>query len=215
MKFGKLAGNDHINRRIYDLLAQLDYSDIPAFVRKFRSDSDAQNFHTFREPVLGAQLRTNGHNARYEHTIAGKTSDWSILAPDGSPLEVIDVVTLHQRRVTDIEIGASIATDGVWSGWIKIPPNHLLSKLEKKANAYAKVATENHLSYVVAAFGEFTASIDPFEVHHVLHKLYGGLFSKSSWLSGVIFFREQDGEYEFTRFANPHAALTSSVLVDV
>jgi hypothetical protein len=67
---------------------------------------------------------------------------------------------------------------------------------------------------VIATFSEFTASIDPSEVGHVLHDLYGGLFSKSPWLSGVIFFREQGGAYEFTHFPNPHASRASSLLGD-
>ena len=214
MQFGRLAGNDHINRRIYDLLAQLHPEDVRAFVRKFRADSDTQNFHTFRELILGVRLRSKGCNARYGHRIAGRTPDWSILAPDGSPSEVIDVVTLHQRRAKDIEIGTSIASDSIWSGWITIPPNHLLSKLEAKANTYSGLAEHINLPYVLAAFSEFTASIDPPEVHHVLHELYGGLFSKSPWLSGVIFFREQNGVYEFTHFPNPHASRASRSLGD-
>ena len=67
------------------------------------------------------------------------------------------------------------------------------------------------MPYVVAMFGEFTASVEPDEVYHVVSELHGGIFGDIPSLAGVIFFRERSGDYEFSRFANPGASHSSHV----
>jgi hypothetical protein len=63
----------------------------------------------------------------------------------------------------------------------------------------------------VAAFGEFTASIDSHEIADVLFARHGGLFAMAHELSGVIYFREVNCEYEFTYFRNPFATYHSAL----
>jgi hypothetical protein len=71
-----------------------------------------------------------------------------------------------------------------------------------------------HLPYTVAAFSEFTASLEPDEISHVLFRHHGGLLAASPELSGVIFFSEQNGRYAFTYFANPFAIVPSRLYGD-
>ena len=160
MNFGTLAGNDCINGRIHEMLGTLHPDDGPRFVRKFRSDPDEQCFHTYRELILGAHLRTCGWNLRYEQSLGGKTPDWALIDDDGQVAEIVEVVTLHQRRVVDRAIGKAISSHRTWVGWVSTPLDRLFKKLRKKAEAYASLADDLHLPYVVALFGEFTAPIE-------------------------------------------------------
>ena len=203
MRFGQLAGNDHINARIYKLLDGVDPLDVTAFVRKFRSDSDEQCFHTFRELILGAHLRTQGWNVRYGQRVGSKTPDWVNLDCDGRVAEIIDVVTLHQQHNIDRDISNHLAAQGKWFGWMSTPPDRLFSKVKEKASAYSRLVEQMRVPYVVALFGEFTAPIEPQEIHHVVYDLHGGLFAETPRLSGLIFFRERRGKYEYSYFSNP------------
>lgn len=212
MNFGRLAGNDSINGRIHEMLGTLHPADVPRFVRKFRSDADEQCFHTYRELILGAHLRTLGWNLRYEQTLGGKTPDWILVNHDGEVAEIIDVVTLHQRRVVDRAIAKAVSSHRPWVGWVSTSPERLFAKLREKTEAYASAAANLHVPYIVALFGEFTAPIEPFEVHHVLHELYGGVFAAVPAVAGTIFFRERHGQYEYHHFANSRATLRSRII---
>lgn len=180
-------------------------------VRKFRSESDEQCFHTYRELILGSHLRRQGGDWRYEQKIGSKTPDWVVYDSDDQVIEIVDVFTLHQRRETDVAIFKGLSFRGSWAGWITIAPDHLFSKIEQKANTYAKLIEKLGVPYVVAMFGEFTASVEPDEVYHVVSELHGGIFGDIPSLAGVIFFRERSGDYEFSRFANPVASHPSHV----
>lgn len=212
MNFGTLAGNDFINRRIHEMLGVLDPADVHRFVRKFRGDPDEQCFHTYRELILGAHLRSCGWNLRYEQALGGKKPDWVLIDDGGQVAEILDVVTLHQRRVVDSAVGKAVSTHRPWVGWVSTPPDRLFAKFREKAEAYSSVAEQLHLPYLVAVFGEFTAPIEPYEVHHVLHELHGGVFAAVPAVAGTLFFRERLGQYEYHHFANPHAAVGSQIL---
>lgn len=205
----RLAGNDSINDQIHSCLATLDQRDVDPFVKKFRRGTDEQNFHTYRELLLGSHLRQRGWDVRYEQSIHGKTPDWLLPTHGDEVKEIVDVVTLHQRRSIDIEIRDFVSKGQAWSGWITNPPNRIFSKLDKKLGAYRNLARYQRLPYTVAAFGEFTASLGPEEISHVLYEHDGGLFKDAPELSGVIFFRESNGNYEFNYFKNPQAAIPS------
>jgi hypothetical protein len=90
--------------------------------------------------------------------------------------------------------------------------DRLFAKLREKAKAYSSLAEELHLPYVVALFGEFTAPIEHYEVHHVLHELHGGVFAAVPGVAGTIFFRERHGQYEYHHFTNSHATLRSQII---
>jgi hypothetical protein len=213
VEFQRVTDNDILNRKINELLAKLDPADVQAFVRAFRSNDGAQNFHSYRELIFGARLRDEGFNARYEQRVYAKTPDWSIYGSDDSLSEIVDVLTVQQRQGTAVEIGKAIAKGEIWTGWITIPPDHLWSKISEKSEKYSKIAVANNLPFCIAVFSEFTASIEAIEIHQVLHEEHGGLFTKSPWLSGVIFFREgrNGAEYDFTPYPNPLASWPSKL----
>src|SRR5688572_11417449 len=127
MQFGVLAGNQHINAGIYAMFEQIDPADVLAFVRKFRSERDEHRLHTFRELVVGSHLCAHELNARYEQSVLSKTPDWMIYDSAGAIQELVDVVSLHQRRDTETEMLSTLSTGAIWTGWVTIPPDHLYS----------------------------------------------------------------------------------------
>jgi len=209
MKYGVLAGNSSINSRIYDSFESIDPSDITAFIRKFKSESDGQRFHTYRELILGAELCRKGLRLQYERKIGNKTPDWAILNQAGEVDEILDVVTLHQRRDKDVDIGSTISSGHIWSGWVTVPSDHIYSKIQRKADSYSHLAVQSGMPYTVCLFGEFTACIDPVQVEHVLYTHHGGAFQDHPELSGVLYFYERSGTYHYTHFPN-HSALAPS-----
>jgi hypothetical protein len=212
MKFGRLAGNNHINARIYECLAVLHPSDVSTFVRKFRTESNEQRFHTYRELILGHHLRNQGLNLRYGQRIRSVTPDWVLFSDDGDVSEILDVVSLHQRRATENAIAKTVASGRLWTGWSSIPADHIYSKIHAKARSYAELAAQLAIPYTIALFSEFFASLKAEEVRHVLHDLHGGVFAAVDTLSGLIFFREHSGRYEFTHFPNQTAACASIIV---
>lgn len=212
MKFGILAGNSHINSRIYEMFEDIDPSDVLVFVRKFKSEGNEQRFHTFRELIIGSQLCRSGLKLRYERKVLGKTPDWVIVDDADQIEEIFDVVTIHQRREIETDIQRTISNSQVWSGWVSIPPDHIYSKIEQKANAYASLVGKIRKPYIACLFGEFTASIDPEEVQYALYKHHGGVLSTLPTLSGVIYFLERSGKYHYSFFPNHTAEYPSHFL---
>lgn len=212
MKYGVLAGNNHINARIYQLFDDIDAEDVNAFVRKFRREKGEHRMHTFRELIVGSHLRKYGLDARYEQEVQGKTPDWVIRAPDGDVLEIVDVVTLHQRKALETDMVGTLVQGEVWTGWMTIPPDHIYAKIQQKANRYSDLSSELDRPYLLYVFGEFLASIDPEEIAHVVHKHHGGLFTKVPWLVGVVYFTESSGTYKYAYFSNEGAKLISPTL---
>jgi hypothetical protein len=123
--------------------------------------------------------------------------------------EILDVVTLHQRRAKDLDIGHSIDNGRVWSGWVTVPPDHIYSKIQSKAYSYADLAIQNSTPYTVCLFGEFTACVDPAQVEHVLYTHHGGIFRDRPGLAGVLYFHERSGTYHYSHFPN-HSSLAPS-----
>src|SRR5690606_41296635 len=64
-------------------------------------------------------------------------------------------------RSNDLDIGQAIAAGRVWAGWVTLSPDHIYSKIQRKADAYADLAARSHTPYTVCLFGEFTACVDP------------------------------------------------------
>lgn len=212
MQFGTLAGNSHINTRIYEMFGQIDPADVAAFVRKFRTERDDQRFHTFRELVVGSHLRLRGLNARYEQRVQDKTPDWVVYDSAGSIQELIDVTSLHQRLEKKTDMLRTLSTGEVWTGWVTIPSDHIYSKIQTKANAYADLSAAVGKPYTVFLFGEFFAAIDPEEVEHVLYELHGGVFSSLPMLSGLVYFTHGGGEYRYSYYASSAATFHSHVV---
>jgi hypothetical protein len=104
MRFGVISGNDAINDRICAALEHVHPDDVPKIVAKFRYTNDTQRFHTFRELLVGAHLRANDLDVRYEREVLGKTPDWTLPVGDDA-VELIDVATIHQRKALESEMG--------------------------------------------------------------------------------------------------------------
>ena len=212
LRFGRLAGNDWINTRIYECFDVIDSRDLPTFVRKFRTESDQQALHTFRELNCGAELAARGLRPRYERALGNATPDWTVCDERGVAKEIVDVVTLHPRYEVAKDIAKAVRSGQIWTGWMSTPPDRLYQKVQDKFGAYAKLAERERLAFVVALFSEFTAPIDAREVDHVVNELYGGLFGDYPQVSGVIHFESINGAYRFFGIANASAAIQSAVV---
>jgi hypothetical protein len=202
------AGNAHL----HELIDRLHPDDAAPFVEKLTTQPLRARFHTYRELLLGAHLRQSGANFRYEQLICGKTPDWSLCGEDSRLLEVIDVVTLHQRNEKEQEISASVRSSGSWSGWIGIPPDHIYRNLSDKAGQYSELVRKAGVPYVLGVFGEFVASLSPQEIQQVLYRQHNGWFATVPEVSGVIYFRERNFSFEFSYFSNPAALYPSKVV---
>lgn len=193
-------GNAHLQR----LISSLHPDDSRPFVDKLTTQPLRERFHTYRELLLGAQIRRGGNDFRYEQEIDGQTPDWS-LVENGLLVEVVDVLTLRQRNEKEKEITSSIRSASGWDGWLTIPPDHIYRKFSDKAGQYSALARRAHVPYVLAAFGEFLASIAPEEIENVLHAQHGGWFATAPEVSGIIYFREKNFRFEFVYFPNATA----------
>lgn len=200
----QLDSDERCNVHLQCLVKNLHPRDISQFVEKLTTQPLWNRFHTYRELLLGSQVRRSGADFRYERNIAGKTPDWS-LVDGGLLVELIDVVTLHQRNEKECEIKTSIRSNSRWTGWATISPDHIYRKLSDKAGQYSKLAHSMEVPYVIAVFSEFLASISPEEIEYVLYSQHGGWFASTPDVSGVIYFREIDLRYEFIYFSNPCA----------
>ncbi len=206
----QLDPDERGNTHLWSLLKCLHPDDRASFVRKLTTQSLRERFHTYRELLLGAQIRKGGADFRYEQKIDGQTPDWSLLN-SGKTVEIIDVVTLHQRHDKEIEITASLRATESWNGWIAVPPEHIYRKLNDKAGQYSELARRLQVPYVLAIYGEWLASIAPEEVEHVLYKLYDGLFATAPEVPGVIYFHQKNFRFEFVYFTNPAPLQTPAV----
>jgi len=142
MRFGRLAGNDSINTRIYECFDAIDSRDVATFVRKLRTESDQQRFHTFRELICGAELAARGMQPRYEQSLGDSTPDWTIYDEQGTAKEIVDVVTLNPRYEVASDIAKSVRSGQIWTGWISTAPDRLYAKLQDKFGAYSTLAEQ-------------------------------------------------------------------------
>lgn len=205
MQIPRLDPDERGNTQLQRLVRSLNPDDRTAFVEKLITQPLRSRFHTYRELILGARIRADGADFRYEQVIDGQTPDWSLFDANGQLVEIIDVLTLHQRNEKERDIIMSIRSTDLWSGWNTIPPDHIYRKLSDKADQYAGMARKYRSPYVLAVFGEFLASLSPSDIEHVLYSQHDGWFTTAPEVSGVIYFREKDFQFEFHYFSNPTA----------
>ena len=207
MKYGQIAGNSSINKLIYQCFEIIgSQTEELKFVKKFRelsSDSD-EIMHTFRELVLGAYLRENGFCSSYEHQIAGKTPDWSILNGDENVLAVIELVNFHIDNETEKGIELQVQTKG-FAGYRrdgnKDNIDRLYSSLSNKAQVYRDIVKNLNLPYVIGLHGDFRVALDLDEVKECLFGEEFGIFQTYPELSGLIYVQD----LVFSYLANPKA----------
>jgi hypothetical protein len=192
------------NAHLQSLVQKLHPRDASIFVKGLTKQPLRERFHLYRELLLGAQIRQGGADFRYEQKIDRKTPDWSLME-NGRLVELIDVITLHQRKEMEIEITTSIRASNRWTGWSTIPPDHIYRKLTEKAEKYSELVCKRQAPFVLAVFGDFLAAIEPEEVEYVLNTQHGGWFSTAPDVSGIIYFHEKNFRFEFTYFPNASA----------
>lgn len=203
MQYGQLAGNTSINLSIYACLAKIHPEDVRKFVKNFRTQPSAQALHTYRELLVGAYLADLGYGARYDRKTEGKTPDWTLLDNTGRVTGIIELMTFHPSASIDHEIGEAIGRGETWVGWMPQNSSRLFQKIQEKAERYMHLADAIEAPYVVAVFGEFTASVDLEELEEVLFSIHGGAFTQFPWLSGMLYFEESAGTYAFRYLSNP------------
>ena len=206
LPYGPLAGNSRISLRINQLLPLLAEEDKRKFLKRFRSEAGEQAAHTFRELVLGIFLLKNGFLARYEVLIEGKTPDWTLYGDNNEVLAVVDQLTFHQAREVNDEINQAVSAGSLWCGWLPDNVSRLYQKVVAKAETYEKLVNQLAASSIVSVFGDTNAVVEPDELEEVLTKAYdGGVFTHAPWLSGVVYFQEAGGVYDFKYLSNPSA----------
>jgi hypothetical protein len=93
-----------------------------------------------------------------------------------------------------------------------VPSDHIYRKLSDKAGQYSRLAKQTKSLHVLAVYGAFTASVTPEEIQHVLFIQHDGWFTSTPEVSGVLYCREKDFQFEFTYYLNPHATHQSMLL---
>src|SRR5258705_4902289 len=114
MSVPRLDPDDLGNAHLHALLERVDPGDVRPFVEKLAKQQLRARFHTYRELLVGVHLRDRGLDMRYECAIGGQPPDWCLANGDGSPSEVVDVLTLHQRHEKDVEISTAVRNSGLW-----------------------------------------------------------------------------------------------------
>jgi hypothetical protein len=206
MKYGVLAGNQPLNKLIYECFESICEADVHKFVKNFRTQDQGQKLHSFRELVLGAFLARQLLHPRYSKKLCGKTPDWCLHDDANQVVGVVELVNFHQASTVETSMLDAIGNSQTWVDWVPSNSERLYQKLLQKAQAYDSVIASMGIAYVVAIFGTFTAAVEPDELHDALLKDHdGGVFLKAPSLSGVLFFEESAGRYQFRYIANPAA----------
>jgi hypothetical protein len=212
MKYGQIAGSSRINTFIYSCFEHICDQDERKFVKKFRELPQDSNeiMHTFRELIAGAYLCTRGLIARYEHAVASRTPDWSILDDASRSGAILELTNFHVDKTTETEIEEQLHARGIALAWRDAHTNNrdrLYYSIWHKMQVYQALVQELEIPYIVAVFGEFSAAIDEEEVHACLLGSESGLFEMYPEVSGVLFFEEKRGCYPFSYTPNPSAQL--------
>ncbi len=161
--------------------------------------------HLFRELLVGAYLRLNGHKAVYEREVAGKTPDWCVVKRDDRPEAIVEVMTFHIDQRTDDDIWETWKSRPTWCGFLGNNSPRLYSKMHSKFSKYASLAEEEHLPYVLSLHGDFFADVEAKEIEECLLSGDTGLLALYPAVSGFLYFEIQGGTYIFKYTANPHA----------
>ena len=217
------AGNAHLRR----LVDQLDPVDQAKFVKRLTRQCLEEKFHTYRELLVGARLRALEFNVRYERRLEAKTPDWTVVDENGEPIELLDVVTLHQKAEKELEIRQGLrrtsavrsAARGIRSigAWITVPHDHVYAKLSEKAGQYAKVASTKRIPFVIAMYSDWLASVSAEELKYVLFEHHDGWFKQYPEVSGVIHFAPAPWvrfSFRYTAFKNPASDVRPSLMLD-
>lgn len=205
LKYGQIAGNKSINETIYRCFGHICEKDAPKFVKKFRSqlNDNTQVMHTFRELILGAYLASRGFVAKYELEIDGKTPDWCLVDDSLEPKGIVEAINFHVDRATEADIQTQKDLKNSWIGWQGPNDVRLYERIHNKAIHYTALVDQYDIPYIVALYGEFMAAVNFGELNGCLFDNEFGLFRRHPRLTGLLYFEEQSGRYQFTYIPNP------------
>ena len=207
MKYGQIACNKSINDSIYRCFEYIHEADARMFVKKFgeQRHNNTQVMHAFRELVLGAYLSSSGFNVRYDKPVDLSTPDWCILDEISQLNGIVELTNFHTDKETETEIHEALHTRGSWVDWMPSNDDRLYQTVWEKARVYKALVEKYCVPYVIAVFGEFTAVVDMDELRSCLFHNKTGLFVLYPTVSGILFFVENSGKYDFKYMPNPHA----------
>jgi len=229
MKYGQLVANTSMNETIYrcfEYISKASKEDERRFVRKFREQrtNGWQMTDTFRELVLGAHLCSKGFRARYERAVESQTPDWAVLGKDQKIVGIVEVMSFHAPKAVEDEFEDFVdevakrqnplSTD-VWVHWPNAHwPNNskrLYQRIQDKISKYKGLVEKHSLPFALAKFNQFPAEVLPAELKEWLLDKETGLFTDYPHLSGVLFFREGNGDhylpYNFEYLKNPEPSI--------
>ena len=193
---------------IYFCFDHIIESDKQKFQKKFQDqiNDEDQVLHTFRELVLGAFLSSRGFNVRHELEIESQTPDWTILdANNTSVTSIVELMSFHIDKTTRMEFEKQMKSKGFGSFWRdekKDNIERLYQGIWQKASKYKQLANSLEIPYIIGVFPEFEIVIDQGELTDCLMNEEYGLFYIYPKVSGVLFFRESSGSYNFTLLEN-------------
>ena len=213
MLYGQIAESSKINDFIYRCFEDLPEAEQRKFVKDFRKQPHDQNqvMHTLAELTCGAYLSSQGSNLSHDYNVNSKTPDWCILNNSGSPQAIIEVVNFHIDQTTEQDIERQRQTKIVVAyrrDENANNKNRLYESIKRKAEIYLELANALALPYVIAVRPDYRALIDLQEVRDCLVSKDNGLFNLYLHVSGVIYFEENGGRYDFRYIINSNCLRT-------
>lgn len=207
MRDEQIAGNNSINAVIARCFTYIDKEDERRFLRRFREQPHDQDriLHTFRELILGAFLGFNHLRVKNEYRIGGKTPDWCILDSNSSISCVVELVNFHVDSHTEETIDTELRNKKSVFYLTGANERRLYYNIQNKITTYKKVVESFGVPYVVAVFGDFKANVDITELRSCLFGDTSGLFLLYPDVSGILFFEECSGKYQFLYIQNLQA----------
>lgn len=191
---------------IYRCFEHIHEQDALKFVKKFNDQlkDNTQVMHTFRELILGAYLTSRGFNVRYEHKVDAETPDWCVLDESSALTAIVELINFHLDKATEDSIQGQLHNKGYWMGWQQTNEPRLYGRIQDKANAYKALVEACAVPYIIAVFGEFTAAVNADELNLCLCDERSGLFGQYPLFTGLLFFEDCSGRYQFTCMPNPN-----------
>ena len=201
------------NKQIY--LSKIEVACQKKILKKFNKEKSVINKHnTYRELLVGAHLRDNNWQVRYDCKVENrtidnpKTPDWCLFSDEGKIIEIIDVVSIHLKERLKNEMHKSIKLKKVWTHSKQMSIEDIARNIDKKAGAYKELSAV--YPYTVAVYADFLTLIEPEQIDYILNG-DSALFKSRVNLCGLIFFIESNQQYQFYYFKNENSTLKSLI----
>jgi len=188
--------------------AYLRPQDFSKFVRKCKSESGDNWYHTVVEMVVGVFLVRAGYWPEYDRKLHSQTPDWSCTNSDGSLNFFSDVVSCHHCDAERRRVENDLATTGTSSfeTYGEVERERLYNAIKDKADHYKELADTLNVPFVIFAHGTFDSNLHEAEVPYVVNIWEPKLFPLIPHVSGVCYVGcHTPLGMKFRFFGNPHA----------